>query len=343
MQGMHLGDVRFARALVRTTLEVDRPVYAAFGKNMKEVLTEYMEKEGISWDYIMREKEKNEKFTWDIVDRGVKKQTLRDLYEKIESGQFDSKSMKIKIKTDNYDISNITEPGAINTEEDAIYWYLIKYKISSEYEIVPNTHLKSILHRAVRSSGFPLATAKVIFFCDRGAKNWYGGYDFFLCGVKRKVSKDDVIALNPYIEPHMILLSYLDIDSKPRQILKRYVGVYEVITDVDVEQLKEEVEEFEKAKEVIVTNLETRYFSGRYKKRVDLKSPNVYYEFNNIRSINGTREGQFELKLNVAVGIRYFLKGVLDRVSFNRILKFEIRKIGFDEKIDNGDITKKLM
>lgn len=30
MQGMHLGDVRFARALVKSTVEVNKPFYTAF-------------------------------------------------------------------------------------------------------------------------------------------------------------------------------------------------------------------------------------------------------------------------------------------------------------------------
>jgi len=82
---------------------------------------------------------------------------------------------------------------------------------------------------------------------------------------------------------------------------------------------------------------------GLYKKKVDLKSQDVYYEFGGIRATKGMRSGRFNVKLNAAVGIRYFLKGILKGVSFGRILNFEANKLEFHERIEKEKRTAKII
>ena len=55
------------------------------------------------------------------------------------------------------------------------------------------------------------------------------------------------------------------------------------------------------------------------------------------------RSGRFTVKLNAAVGIRYFLKGVLKEISLGRILKFDVKKLEFHGRIENGRRTERIM
>jgi len=166
---------------------------------------------------------------------------------------------------------------------------------------------------------------------------------FFLCGVTRKLTEDDMMAVNFYTEPKVRFLAYQYADTKPKQMLKKYAGVYEVVTDIDIGGLEEMIEGFESAKEVVITNPNARYFSGLYQKKTNLKSQDVFYEFGGIRAMKGIREGRFKVKLNAAVGIRHFLKGVLDGISFARILKFEVMKLQFYERVKNESRTERLL
>ena len=138
-------------------------------------------------------------------------------------------------------------------------------------------------------------------------------------------------------------MSHKFVGTKPKQILKKYVGLYEVVTDIDIERLEEMIEGFENRDEVFIMNPQTRYFSGLYQKKVNLKSQDVYYEFEDIRAAKGMRRGRFVLKLNASVGIRHFLKGVLSGFSFGRILKFEVKKLEFHERIEKERETERIM
>ncbi|MBA7655449.1 hypothetical protein ES703_63353 [subsurface metagenome] len=203
MQGMHLGDTRFAEAVVGATEELDRTFYTAFPKTvknektgkiklgMKDTITKWMKKVDFSWGYIMRERYSNEIFPWDIVDRGVPKSSLLKMYLGIKSGQFDERKIRIKPKM---------EAGVLdapeNNEQSYVRWHRVIYRVRGDYQMVPNSHFKAIFHRAAYLCDFPLSVNQMIFLSDRDNKNWYGGYDYFFMATQREISDHEFQSLN---------------------------------------------------------------------------------------------------------------------------------------------------
>jgi radical SAM superfamily enzyme YgiQ (UPF0313 family) len=321
MQGMHLGDTRFANAVLHMTLHLRRPYYVSFAKSMKNELTKQLEKHGIGWNTILRERASNETFPWDIVNRGVSKITLRRLYDKYASGELDNESKTVPPAVD-----TVTMNMNRSDEREAKYWYLAEY--FTHHAIIPNTYWEAVIHRSAYMKGFPIAVKSLHFFSDRANRNWFSGYDYFFIGTWAKVSDSEQIReLSGGIDDFSIIKAIPVVrDSRQKKVsFKDFYSCYDVSTDMRYEEFEANYSEFSAKEEVHVLVPETRYFSGERKKKVDIKSGNLY------RDIQYIMEGDFvsiRVSLNEKLGIRYFLSGLLANKSWKKIQSYSVVKSG---------------
>jgi len=333
MQGLHLGDTRFAEAVVLASLELDRPFYAAFSKKMKVTISKYLKQTGGSWSYIMRERGGDEAFPWDIVDRNVSKSKLLHFYQQIKSGEMDTKQIIIPPPKPDITEFDLTKKAQDTT---ALCRYLVKFEVSDAYAVVPNLHLTAVFHRAANLAGFPLATGKLHFFDDRDARNWYHGIDYMVMGTQRLVSDEEFERMNEYLGDDVRLLKAEKITYK-KGMYKKARCEYEIfIDDINFTQLQQYRQEFFKKEKVEVRCPETRYFSGEYKSKVDLKQ--LCSEQTVIAENLGLSVSRLRVFLESVVGIRYFLKGFLPGMSFARILRLGVKKVAFytyDERVQD--------
>jgi len=244
MQGMHLGDTRFAEALVYATLRLHRPFYVAFTKKMKTQLTEEFKRVGYSWDFIMRERGGEENFIWDIVDRGVKKETLRKIYNKVVSGEQDLIEMKIPVPTDH---SKVSYSKGHHSEIEPVNWFLVKYRVSEEFEVVPNTYIKAFIHQGAFQIDHPIVVNSVKFFSDREARNWYGGVDHFVFS-----SRDDNILGMCERLSFIEVYRFLGREGTFKIHWKRLINEFAVEGDISGLSVKSYYESLQNSSEVIV-------------------------------------------------------------------------------------------
>jgi radical SAM superfamily enzyme YgiQ (UPF0313 family) len=329
MQGMHLGDTRFAEAFVQAALELKRPFYASFCRTMKDTITKCMKKTGSSWEHIIRERYSNEVFPWDIVDRGVKKEALLRIWEKIKSGRYDDKEIRIKPKI---------EAGVLDTpendEQSYVRWHLVVYRVHGGYHMVPNSHLKALFHRAAYLRDFPLSVNQMIFLSDRDNRNWYGGYDYLLMATQREVSDHEYRSLNCETLPYFELGRRKELGAK-RPRLKNVISEYKVQTGMWSRQmLNVYLKTFQNAKKVVVLQRATRYFSGTRKKEIDLKKI-IFWD------VRIEDYGVVKIWLSHDVDIRVFLKGFFFNKSSRKILSFSVEKVGLWE-IGRGGMLREV-
>lgn len=333
MQGLHLGDTRFAEAVVLASLELDRPFYAAFSKKMKATISKYLKKTGGSWKYIMRERGVDETFPWDIVDRKVSKLNLLHLYEQIKSGEMDTKQIFISPPKQDMTEFDLREKAQ---DTNVFARYLVKFEVSDDYAVVPNLHLAAVFHRAANLADVPLATGKLHFFDDRDARNWYHGIDYVVMGMQRLVSDEEFERMNEYLGDDVWLLKAEKVIYK-KGMYKKARCEYEVfIDDIDFTQLQKHRQKFFEQEKVEVRCPETRYFSGEYKSKVDLRQ--ICSEQTVIAENLNLSVSRLRVFLEPVVGIRYFLKGFLPGVSFARILRLGVKKVAFylwDERVQD--------
>lgn len=320
MQGMHLGDTRFASALLQTTLQLRRPYYVSFAKSMKVELTKQLEQHGITWNTILRERASDEEFPWDIVDRGVTKKALRNIYIKMVSGKLDNIVNKVAPVVDTVDLSRKR-----SNEQDADYWYLVEY--FTHHATIPNTYWEAVIHRSAYMKGFPIAVKSLHFFSNRANRNWFSGFDYFFVGTREKVTEDKIKELGNIIEDFCILKAIpVERDARQRKVsFKDFYSGYSVLTDMRYDECMSYFTEFESKDKVHVLVPETRYFSGERKKKVDIKCGNLY------RDLRYVLEGDFvgiQVSLNEKLGIRYFLSGLLSNKSWKKILSYTVVKHG---------------
>lgn len=321
MQGMHLGDTRFAESLVAATLRLKRPFYVSFTKKMKVELTEQFQNTGYSWDYLMRERGAEEVFPWDVVDRNVTKKALRTVYDKIVSGEADKKSKRISPVLEECSFEGVSSP---HPEVSKMYHYIVGYRTPKEYDVVPNTHFKALFHRAAYLVEFPLSVNSLRFFSDRDARNWYGGIDDFIMSTRRPVTVDEVLELNQYLSPGMRVCTLGNLGDKYNW--KSYYGRYEVLADVGMGEVMAAIREFDKREVIEVAIPSTRYFSGTFsKKKLDMKAEKVHLK---VMIIEASGRSKLEIELGSEVGIRYFLQALFPHIAFSRILQYEITKYG---------------
>lgn len=329
MQGMHLGDTRFAEALVLATLSLKRPFYVSFTKKMKKELTKCFKSTGYSWDFLMRERtwtdaRQDEFFPWDIVDRGVTKKALRNMYDKIVSGEADIKVKKVSAKIE--ECSFVGVPASHSEIEKRCH-YIVGYQTPDDYDVVPNTHFKALLHRAAYLADFPLSVNSVRFFSDRDARNWYGGIDEFIISTQQPVTIEEVLSLNKYLSPGMSICSMGGLGDK--YDWKLYYGRYEVLTDVSRREADIAIKALDSKKSLEVAIPSTRYFSGTFsKKKLDIKAESVIHRVFIDYSFRVQGKCQLIVELGSEVGIRHFLQALFPHVSFSRILQFDVQKFG---------------
>jgi len=320
MQGMHLGDTRFAEAVVGATEELDRPFYVSYCRTMKDTVTKWMKKAGFSWGYVMRERNSNETFPWDIVDRGVPKSSLLKMYLGIKSGQFDEREIRIKPKI---------KAGVLDTpehdEQSYVRWHRVIYRVHGDYQMVPNSHFKAVFHRSAYLHDFPLSVNQMIFLSDRDNKNWYGGYDYFFMATQREISDHEFQSLNSETLPNIELVRCKGLEAKkPR--LKNVISEYRVETGIwNQDVLRAYYNRFCNASEVVVLQQITRYYSGKRKKPIDLKKVHFW-------DVHIEDYGVLKIRLSHDVYIRTFLKGFFADKSFRKILSFSVEKVGLWER-----------
>lgn len=333
MQGMHLGDTRFAESLVHATLHLKRPFYVSFTKSMKKQLTKEFKRTGYEWSYLLRERGEDEEFPWDIVDRGVTKKALRNVYNKIVSGEADKKPMRISPTLEDCSFAGVPKR---HPEVDGQYTYILGYQTPDEYDVVPNTHFRALFHRAAYLAGFPLAVNSMRFFSDRDARNWYGGIDEFIIRTQRPVTVDEILSLNKYLSPGMRVCTSGSLGDK--YDWKSYFGEYTVMADVSVAEVIYSIEQLKEKKIVEVAIPSTRYFSGTFsKKKLDIKAEGVYHKVE-VRGFIGRTA--IAVELGSEVGIRYFLQALFPHIAFSRILQFNVKKYGVSNDSKMGDIIQ---
>jgi len=327
MQGMHLGDTRFAEAVAKASEEFKHPFYVTFTPGTLDVVTKWMTKMNRCWGDVIRERREDEKFPWDIVDRGVKKTALRKIYDKIISGEYDDKTIIVESPIEDCDMTGVGEKARLARIKPE-YWSILKYSVGGEFNIVPNTHWKAQIQRAGYKSGVPIVISQIRFFSDRANKNWYEGCDYCVVGSEYPLGEGDIAKLNRWLCGMQII----DIRGGLRKIQgtwKKFISLYAVETDEfsSEEMLKYEMD-FVKAEEVIVSNPETRYFSGAWKKKVDLKSLSIQIIYDN--EFLGGRI--MSIWLDHQVAIRAFLKGFFHDISSQRVSQLKVQKMMLGER-----------
>jgi len=326
MQGMHLGDTRFAEAVVKATKQLERPFYVAFARNTVDVVSEYMKGVGTTWDYIMREKSEDEAFPWDIVDRGVKKETLYKLYKKSKITQFDNETVLIQPEIEECDLSDMLDyiQKSRNKPE---FWTCLKYSVGEGFEIVPNTHWKAQIQRAGYKSGVPIVEGQIHFFSDRGNRNWYGGFDYCVVGTLRPLHEKDIANLNQYF-CGMQVVGFRGGLKRIQGTWGRYVSLYSVdISGFPNKDIQKYKKLFAEASSIVVSNPETRYFSGIWKKKINLKSKEIFIKFFPLVSSEQVGHQILLVWLDHQVAIRAFLRGFFSNLSFQRILQLHVEKV----------------
>ena len=324
MQGMHLGDTRFANALLQTTIQQERPYYVSFAKSMKEVLTERLEGQGLSWSSILRERASDEVFPWDIVDRGVTKNALFNIYTKYIKGFLDNKVQLVKSVVDETPLSLER-----SSERSVEYWYLCEYLSNSS--TIPNTYWEAVLHRAAYIQKFPIAPKSIHFFSDRANRNWFSGFDFFHIGTRESVDEQRIKDLSNVIDDFVILNVRPSLKMSFNKMYSRYDVV---LRDIRYKELKKKISEFEAQEKVIVLVPETRYFSGERKKKVNIKDGKL---FRDLRFVMDDDFTTLRVYLNEKLGIRYFLSGLLPNKSWKKILSYSVEKSGLFMYVEQYD------
>jgi len=321
MQGMHLGDTRFAEAVAVASEQLKRPFYVAFARNTKETVSRVLKKTGGSWDYIMRERSLEEKFPWDIVDRGVPKATLLNLYRHMKAGKYDTEPLNLPVVRDETPF-----PSGFCGEQSVYAWYLFKYEVERGFEIVPNTHWRAQLHRAAWKAGLPISTNRVHFFSDRDNKNWFGGIDYVGIAFRKEIKESEAVQMNEHLIGMRLLRCRrvsVKVGEPPRW--GSWHSVYQVETDLKHEEVMECIKRFHAAKRFEIRQPETRYFSGVRKKKIELKKE-AFVCVRLIQRMGLTSVG-LEIELSPNVEIRPFLNGFLQGVSAKRILKYDVKKL----------------
>jgi radical SAM superfamily enzyme YgiQ (UPF0313 family) len=317
-QAMHIGDTRFAEAVALAAEESDEPFYVHFKDSCIDLLERQMERVGFSWDYIIREKSEDEVFLWDIVDRGVQKETLLKLWRKIKSGEMDMKKVKIVPTMDNCELTK-----TLSNEQEAVFWALVKYELPPGFDIVPNAYWSAHIHRAAYKSGFPLAVNKVHFFSNRDNGNWYGGVDYFGIGMRGTPTAGDISKFKSELDPLKVVnITWL---MSTRPTWSDLISSYRVTTDIPTGAWGEYQKKFDEADKVSVRNKETRYFSGAWKQLVDLKD--IGYIDVKV-STDVAPVVILDIYMSHEVGIRFALAGLLPGISSRRIKKFPVEKTG---------------
>lgn len=334
MQGMHLGDTRFSEALVLATLKLKRPFYVSFTKKMKKQLTDSFGNTGYKWEYLMRERGKDEDFPWDIVDRVIPKKALRTVYEKITSGAADKKPLNLSPDLEACSFKGVPDK---HPEVEGKHTYILGYQTPEEYEVVPNTHFKALFHRAAYLADFPLSVNSMRFFSDRDARNWYGGIDNFVIRTQKPVTIDEALALNKYLSPGMSICTMGNLGDK--YVWKSYYGRYAILADVSARDAQAAIKELEEKEVVEVAVPSTRYFSGTFsKKKLDIKAEGVKHTAIVYDSFKIQGKVMLIVHLGGGVGIRYFLQALFPHVSFARILQFDVKKYGVENDNKMGNI-----
>jgi radical SAM superfamily enzyme YgiQ (UPF0313 family) len=317
-QAMHIGDTRFAEAVALAAEESDRPFYSGFDDKCIPRLEKYMEQTGYSWDYMLREKTEDEEFIWDVVDRGVKKETLLKLWKKIKSGEMDMKKVKIVPTMDNCELTK-----TLYNEQEAFFWAVVKYRVSKGLDTVPNAYWTAHISRAGLRSGVPLAVNKIHFFSNHDNGNWYGGFDYIGIGLRSTPSPDSWSKFCSELQP----LEYQNVlwllNMKPTW--SDLVSSYRVETDISPAEWAKYRIKFDEADKVTVRNKETRYFSGAWRQLVDLKEIK-YIDVQVSADVAPTII--LNIYMSHEVGIRFALVGLLPGVSSRRIKKFLVEKTG---------------
>lgn len=335
MQGLHLGDTRFAEAVVLASLELDRPFYAAFSKQMKATITKYLKKTGGSWKYIMRERDIRENFPWDIVDRNVSKSKLLHFYQQIKSGEMDTKMIHVPPPKPDMTAFDLRVQAQ---DTNPFSRYLVKFEVSDDYAVVPNLHLAAVFHRAANLAGLPLATGKLHFFDDRDARNWYHGIDYVVMSMQERIDEADFERMNKYLGDDVRILGAKYFKYKKGMFGNARCEYEVLVDDIDYTQLQEFRKNFFDQEKVEVRSPETRYFSGEYKSKVDLKQ--LCSEQTVVAENLGLNVSRLRLLLEPVVGVRYFLKGFLSGFSFARILRLGVKKVAFytyDKRVQDFD------
>ena len=325
MQMMHLGDTRFATALVDATLRLKRPFYVSFTRSMKEELTKSLKSAGLKWKWVLRERGKDETFPWDIVDRGVSKESLRKVYDKIVSGWTEGVRVHIRPPSDK---TRHEYRALLGKTVKPLHWYLVRYEYPSDYSIVPNTHVKAVFHRAAYQLGFPVVINSMHFFSDRDARNWYDSCDFFAVSTQREVTKEEFIHLNKEFFPFRIVDTlYVGNEEDKRPSWNKYYSRYTVGAKVSEAEARELISIYDRLDSVVVSVPSTRYFSGTFsKKKLDMRQAKVFGEARVVSDWGMPYYCQLVVELGHEVGIRYFLQALFYNTAFSKILRFGVTK-----------------
>jgi radical SAM superfamily enzyme YgiQ (UPF0313 family) len=342
-QGMHLGDTRFAEAIVNASLKANRPFYTAFGENMKVLMGQELEKMDLNWDSIIRERAKEEKFLWDIVDRGVTKAALRKSYESIASGKMDNIVVRPKVLTKPAPLPLESE---LSRERIPVGWYIIGYETPTD--CIPNTYWRAYFHRSAYLSDFPVAVGQIRFVSDRANRNWYSGVDFIGLGVREQPDAAAWSRFRDALAEKGVKLQYAVGIKKYQGFWSSIVSEYVVETDLSLIEYETFLSEFRRADSFKATAHETRYFSGVWRKSVDLKE--IFF----LPEVSMKMDAPYivlRVWLGHQIGIRDALKGFLSHVSFSRILGYSVRKValwlldnrktrGLQEKLGDGEVER---
>jgi len=324
-QGLHLGDTRFAEAVVEATLENDRPYYYSFSKGFRNRIGKHFPKD-MTWDWIIRSRGVDELFPWDIIDRGVLKNTLWNLYCKISSGDMDDKVTPLKPPIEECNLDNVQW----SNEQESFYRYVVQYQVEDGYDTVPNSHWKAVLHRAAYLTGFPLSVNQQHFFTDRESRNWYGGKEYIGIGTKEPVYSEDFEKLN--IE--MVGLKVVGFIELPygKFSWSRFISTYNIVLHLPYSQVVQRLDEIRALSEFIVKVPPDKYSASRRGRNIDLKS----CVFEPIVEDVGSAT-RMELLLSNTMPVRLLIKAIFDKIVSKKVYTFDINKTDLIYQTKSGN------
>lgn len=323
-QGLQLGDTRFAEAVVEAILEVDRPFYYSCPRKFRDIIAKHF-RDGMTWEWIIRKRGIDEIFPWDIIDRGVLKNTLLSLYLKIESGSMDNVVTPLKPKMEECNLEDVKW----SNEQDSHYWYVVRYRVDDDFDTVPNSHWKAQLHRAAYLTDFPISVNQQHFFTDRESRNWYGGEEYIGISTHEPVCAEDFEKLNSELIGFKVV-GFIELPDRQFSWSK-FTSQYEVVLGIPYEQVVKALEEVKTASEFIVKVPADKYSASRKIRKVNLMDCEFGTKLEDVGSAT-----KMNLTLSNVMPVRLLVKALFPHISSQRIYKFPIKKVGLIYQTKQG-------
>lgn len=223
-QLIHLGDRIAGEALIDTYLEIDESYHGAVGKSVRSTLERKLKERGVSFEHYFKKKPDNYIFPWDIIDLGVKKSYILDIYRKglahikrCEDSTYDKRGLykngllvpkcfdtctncggcqneedikKVQAYSFNVKFDDSVDLQNIKLFDDAEIKQLLRFKVYTPVEMrfINNSYLKHVIRRACWLSNYSIAKKSIVFASRKlKYKAWFYGVDYIEFGMTKPI------------------------------------------------------------------------------------------------------------------------------------------------------------